>query len=373
MATTARVAIVGAGLSGLYAAYRLQQIGITDYVVLEARQAPGGRILTLSAAQLSGADVGEAVITDHFDFGPSWFWPGFQVELARLVAELGLQQYEQHEAGDMLVERSREAPALRVPGYQSAPASMRLVGGMRALTDALRRHLDQARIHTGQTVHHIRRVEEGVEVSCRDVNGGHTTWTAERVLLALPPRLADASIDFSPPLPAPLSLSWKTTATWMAPHAKYFAIFDAPFWREQGLSGAGRSSVGPIVEFHDASTPQGLAALFGFIGVAAATRRAFGETKLLALCRAQLQRMYGPEAAYPRVEFIKDWAADPLTAVDADWEGGGQHASPPPSGAAFGPWADHVTGIGSEWSSRFPGYLAGAIDAVDNALGSLYC
>lgn len=33
---TARIAIVGAGLAGLYAAYLLEQRGITDYVVLGA-------------------------------------------------------------------------------------------------------------------------------------------------------------------------------------------------------------------------------------------------------------------------------------------------------------------------------------------------
>ncbi|XVN16400.1 FAD-dependent oxidoreductase [Pseudomonas corrugata] len=38
---TARIAIVGAGLSGLYAAYALQQKGVTDYVVLEARDVLG--------------------------------------------------------------------------------------------------------------------------------------------------------------------------------------------------------------------------------------------------------------------------------------------------------------------------------------------
>ena len=38
------VAIVGAGLAGLYAAYVLEKKGIKDYVVLEARDVLGGRI-----------------------------------------------------------------------------------------------------------------------------------------------------------------------------------------------------------------------------------------------------------------------------------------------------------------------------------------
>lgn len=37
-----RIAIVGAGLRGRHAAWRLERMGIRDYVVLEARDLPGG-------------------------------------------------------------------------------------------------------------------------------------------------------------------------------------------------------------------------------------------------------------------------------------------------------------------------------------------
>ena len=44
MQTTTRIAIVGAGLSGLCAACLLEQQGTTDYVLLEAHDTLGGRI-----------------------------------------------------------------------------------------------------------------------------------------------------------------------------------------------------------------------------------------------------------------------------------------------------------------------------------------
>lgn len=47
---TVRIAIVGAGLSGLYAAYLLERQGITDYVLLEGREILGGRIGSIDAA-----------------------------------------------------------------------------------------------------------------------------------------------------------------------------------------------------------------------------------------------------------------------------------------------------------------------------------
>src|SRR5690625_1639228 len=121
---TARIAIVGGGLSGLYAAYLLQQRGIREYVLLEARERFGGRV----ASAAESLDLG-----DRFDLGATWFWPAFQPQLQRLVDELGLERFEQFEAGDMLLERSRTAPPMRAPGYVSSPTSMRLTGGMSAL------------------------------------------------------------------------------------------------------------------------------------------------------------------------------------------------------------------------------------------------
>lgn len=43
-----KIAIVGGGLSGLYAAYLLEKNGISDYLLLEARGELGGRIMDFS-------------------------------------------------------------------------------------------------------------------------------------------------------------------------------------------------------------------------------------------------------------------------------------------------------------------------------------
>jgi len=67
-----RVAIVGAGLAGLYAAYVLEKKGIKDYVVLEARGILGGRIASTIHSEGQFDVSGEG-----FDLGPAWFWPAF--------------------------------------------------------------------------------------------------------------------------------------------------------------------------------------------------------------------------------------------------------------------------------------------------------
>jgi monoamine oxidase len=183
------------------------------------------------------------------------------------------------------------------------------------------------------------------------------------VLLALPPRLAWSTLRFDTPLPDAVSSDWAACATWMAPHAKYLAAYRTPFWRERGLSGAARSLSGPLVEIHDASNPDGLAALFGFVGVPAAHRARIPEEALRDACRAQLVRLLGERAADPVAEWLHDWSREPFTATPADLHAQG-HPERPALQVTHGPWRDRLVGIASEWSENHPGYAAGAIEAA---------
>ena len=354
----ASVVIIGGGLSGLYAAYLLEKKGI-DYVLLEARPTLGGRIVTAK-------NFRDESSIDSFDLGPSWFWPDYQQQLGQLIEELQLETVTQFEEGDMLVERSPDIPATRTQGYKSSPPSMRLKGGMAALVEAFYLRLDASRILTGHVVRQLNNTGQGIEIDVisQDASKQDMTWHAQQILLALPPRLAMTSIKFHPALPVHLSSQWQQTATWMAPHAKYVAVYNTPFWQKQGLSGAARSAQGPMVEIHDASVVNGSGALFGFIGVPASVRQSVSKAVLKAHCRAQLVRLFGVEAEHPDREYLKDWAQEPFTATAADANGDGQHASAPVSKAISGVWENYLTAIGSEWSTQFPGYLAGAIDAA---------
>ena len=359
-----RVAIVGAGLAGLYAAYVLEKKGIKDYVVLEARDVLGGRIASTIHSGGKSDVSGEG-----FDLGPAWFWPAFQTDMARLVDELELETFEQFETGDMLLERSSDQSPERTAGYVNSPPSMRIAGGMYALIDALYQQLDPARVVTGQTVRSLRIAEPNVELVSENARGQTLRYSAEHVLLAMPPRLVESQLTFSPALPDELARRWQATDTWMAPQAKYIAVFDRPFWREQGLSGEARSALGPMIEIHDASSQEGKAALFGFLGVPADVRRRVSEEELMTACRTQFVRLFGSQAENPEAEFIKDWAKEVYTATESDQRSSGDHPTPalsPSSGA----WANRLTGIGSEWSREFTGYLAGAIEATNRGLAS---
>ncbi|MGN6111054.1 MAG: flavin monoamine oxidase family protein [Kofleriaceae bacterium] len=347
------MAIVGGGLSGVYAAALLEARGIHDYVLLEARETFGGRILSVPS-----------VAADPFDLGGTWYWPGWQPELDRLIRELGLETFEQHAAGDTLIDSSPHRAPSRVPGIASSPPSLRLAGGMGSLVDAIRGRLVSTRLLRDQRVRRIHQAGLEVTLDAEDSRGRTTSYRAAHVLLAVPPRLAATTIELTPALPDALRREWQHTGTWMARHAKYVAIYDEAFWREQGLSGEARSTLGPLAEIHDASTPRGDAALFGFFGVPSQTRAHVSEDVLRSHCRAQLARLFGSRAAAPKLELLKDWARDPYTATAADLHALTDHPVAPSPAATAGVWRDRVTGIASEWSPRFPGYIAGAVDAA---------
>ncbi len=367
----ADVAIIGGGLSGLYAAHLLTQQGLR-YVLFEARPDTGGRLLSVSVKAMTSE--GEGIVTSHgptdrFDLGATWFWPALQPQLGALVSSLGLRTFAQPDAGDWLIERSLLAQPQRMRGSASSPPSMRVTGGMASLVQAVQQRLDSGCLHLSHQVTAVTLHKKSVEIETL-VNGIPTTWHAARLLLALPPRLAAESIRFHPALPPEVSRAWLNTPTWMAPHAKYLAVFHEPFWRADGLAGTAQSAVGPMVEVQDASSPGGHAALFGFIGVPAQARVGIDHHDLLSACRAQLVRLFGERAARPVAETLLDWAQAPFTATARDQVASG-HVTAPVASVFRSPWEGRVFGAASEWSPEFPGYIAGAVDAAQRAVDAL--
>ncbi|MFN8980583.1 MAG: flavin monoamine oxidase family protein [Gemmatimonadaceae bacterium] len=354
------IAILGGGVAGLCAA-RLLHAARVPFVLLEARDRLGGRVLTVDATG-APADNG-------FDLGASWFWPRTQPRLAALVAELGLSAFVQLTDGDVLFERMvREGPQRYHGGPQQA-LSFRLAGGSAALVRALAAGLPRERLRLRTAVTGMQLEDNGVTLMLAaqgDASSSPERITVSHVIAALPPRLLGATVTFAPTLDADTLAAWHDVPTWMAPHAKFFALYDRPFWSEAGLSGTAQSMVGPLAEIHDATTASGQAALLGFVGVGAEQRAAVGDMVLTRACEEQLRRLFGDEARRPQATLLKDWAADPFTATPADRVPGGH-----PAGGdrrwVTGLWERHLTLGGSEVSPLEPGYLAGAVLAAERA------
>lgn len=353
MKETKRI-ILGAGLSGLYAGYLLAQSGEDDFIIIEARDRIGGRIETFN---------------QHFDLGPTWFWPEMQPSMAKLVASLGIETFNQYDEGSLLFEIDSSNPPRRTTGYHTSPQSKRFNGGVNQLLTKLIRQINNEKVFLNTIAKRIEIDNDQLIVTCQS-NGDQQTqlFSAKQLLIALPPRLAIETLKFLPSLPNDIAQQWLNTGTWMASHAKYLATYERPFWRDSGLSGSAQSRLGPMVEIHDASTPGAEAALFGFIGIDAKTRHKMNSDQLTQLCRHQLVRLFGDSARNIKADHLKDWSKDLFTATSLDLDPSQGHSLAPTSMIMQGMWQDRIVGIGSEWSRQFPGYLAGSIDAVENAL-----
>lgn len=357
----APVAIVGGGLAGLHAASLLHEAGI-EFILFEARDRLGGRILSANAQGLSSAD--------GFDLGPSWFWPSVQPDMAELVDRLGLSSFPQSREGDFIFQRSVHEKPQRYRGVWRDPQSMRLAGGTAALIDELASQLSAKAVRLNNPVKRLTLREEAVDIGFLSEEGVDETATADQVILALPPRLLEATVAFAPSLGAHVAQQLRDTPTWMAPHAKFVALYDRPFWREAGLCGTAQSMVGPLFEVHDATSASGQAALFGFFGIPATQRAAIGRDSLIAASVAQLVQLFGPDASSPRATLLKDWAADPLTSTRHDHTAG-DHPTVTAQPWLDGEWENRAALAGSETSRTQPGYLAGAVEAAQRAANTV--
>lgn len=352
-----KVAIIGGGLSGLYAARLLSHLNI-DFQLFEARDRLGGRILSTPS---TGA---------RHDLGPSWLWPDFQPRMADLVPALGLSTFAQLSKGVTLIEISAHEPPKRVCGFESGSPSVRITGGVEQLTQALAASIAPERLMLNAQVTRMKLQLRGVTLNI-DTKHGPIELSFTHVITAMPLRLLAQDITLEPAMPATTTERWVETPTWMAPHAKYIALYERPFWREAGLSGMAQSQAGPMEEIHDASDSGGSAALFGFIGLSATARQSVDETTLLEQCRLQMVRLFGTQAETPRAHYIKDWAADPLTATHRDHDSRQGHFCKGYSTLIQDVWSTKLFVAGTEASSEHNGYMEGALESAESAVEKL--
>ncbi len=346
--TDSSVIIVGGGLSGLCAGFRLHQLDI-PFRLFEARARLGGRIL--------------ATDDTHIDLGPSWFWPG-QRQIAALIEELGLQEsiYPQASSGLSVMEYG-DGSLQTSQGGASMAGSNRLDGGMQCLIDALADLLPTDCVQLSSAVQRIEQTPDGIAASIEHA-GMETTIQGQCIILALPPRVLAQSIEFHPGLPSKEGQLLEQIPTWMAGQCKFIAEYRNAFWLADGLSGDGFSQLGPLGEIHDASPRVGgTHALFGFVGIPPGQRRGQDDALKQAALQ-QLTRMFGKAAAEPLAVHLKDWAFDERTATayDRSPDAPRGHGRPTLSSE----WDNRVLWAGTETAGltdHSNGYLEGAVEA----------
>lgn len=346
-----KIIIIGAGLSGLYTAWRLQKTH-SDVLILEARARVGGRILSLQHNN------------SQFDMGPAWVWPQLQPRLQRLVQKLNLKLFKQFTSGDMLYEKSL-AETERFSGQSSHSEFYRIEGGSQSIIDALQTQLSASHIHLNTIVTSIDESQLCVQ-TLRD--GKSFEYSADKIILALPPRLFVQNIKFMPEFSDDVIVAFNNVATWMSSHSKIVFIYDKPFWREKKLSGEVFSHCGPLSEIYDGSpADENFYALTSFVGVAAQQRKQIKTQQLLNVGMAQLQRLFGDESKNVKEVKIQDWAGEEFTTAKLDLTSPMQHpqyAENMPRGF----WNGRLILAGTEVAREHGGYLEGALESADEAI-----
>jgi monoamine oxidase len=375
------VIIIGAGISGLHTGFKLASQGLS-IKVFEAKEQVGGRIFSPS---FDGSVSG-------FDIGPSWFWPG-QSNIEGLVTELGLQDqvFTQYADGQEVYEPVHGTVRKGSFGI-SMQGAYRMKGGLATITESLKQHIDRltdgSAIQTNAAVKRIKLESEQklIEVAYDDVEGNEIINYSDKVVIAMPPRVAINNIKFTPSLSAQRTQEFGEVATWMAGHAKAVAVYDTPFWRNADLSGDAFSQRGPLSEIHDASpfdqkfteAPNAKQhyALFGFFSTSPQNREDDID-KITAQIVDQLSRLFGDQASKPVQVLYKDWARDPLVATAKDQLIPNHHPMNSISSIVELDWQQKSELTSLIWSGtetaqgHYNGYIEGAIISSHAALAKL--
>jgi monoamine oxidase len=238
--------------------------------------------------------------------------------------------------------------------------STRFVGGPQQLSEGLAHRLGNA----------VKLGEVAVEIGQSRTVTVRTTrseYRAPWVIVAVP-KSVTAAIRFDPPLPAAFQQYFQRQPTGAT--VKVQVVYDRPFWRDAGLSGAVVSDTGPIEIVYDNSPPDGFPGVL--VGFAEGN---FGRslfTKSVAERRsavlANLATYFGPRAASPAEYYDLVWAREPYT--------GGAYGSYNPPGVLTGLGSavssrsvGNVVFAGADYAAEWPGYMEGAIRSGRAAAG----
>ena len=212
----------------------------------------------------------------------------------------------------------------------------------------------------------VRSIEWGASGAVLEADGVRVT--AGRVIVTVAPPLCER-LAFDPPLPARREEIQRRMR--MGALTKAIAVYDEPFWRQDGLSGESLSDASLASLTFDLSPPDGSrGVLVGFVGGDdARTYAAMGEAERRANVLAGFARLYGPKALEPAGWAEREWAAQ-------EWSGGGPVAIAPPGALTTGGDAlrkpcGPIHWAGTESSPTWGGFIDGAIRSGERAAAEI--
>jgi monoamine oxidase len=234
----------------------------------------------------------------------------------------------------------------------------RFTGGTQEITNRIAAQLVQP-VVLSSPVRQIVQDKTGVVVYSDRVN-----VTAKRVIVAIPPVLA-GRIQYEPALPyARDQLIQRYPQGTLT---KVAAVYDKPFWRDQGLTGTVLDTGGPVNASFDDSPPEGSpGVLFGFVGGDnARSYNAMSAAARQAAVVNQYASWFGSGTPSPIAYFDTNWS-------DEVWTRGCPVGIPSLGTLlAYGPQIRDPVGrihwAGTETSTYWNGYMDGAVRSGERA------
>jgi len=343
------VLIVGAGLTGLLTAYRLEQHGYI-VIIVEARDRIGGRIHTLESGNTK------------VEMGATWFNEAHH-HLLHLITEFKIPYFEQFLTGVSYFQTFSNVPPQEITVPNDSP-SYRFVNGSIDLLLAIYDKLKPNTVSLNEPVLEIDFQKDTVQVTTTIRN-----LEVDFVITTLPPALLINLIRFSPALPNDIISLAEQTHTWMQDSIKVAFTYKSPFWREQGKSGTIFSNVGPLTEFYDQSNLEQQS--YALVGFASGSCARLSKEQRIEKIEAQLKMVFGEQALDYESYRETIWFQEEFTNSDKQADNLFPHQN---GGHPLyqQPFFDNKLFIsGSETSKHHSGYMEGAIFAAESVVANL--
>lgn len=297
------VAIIGAGLSGLYAAHCLKAAG-APFTIFEVAEGAGGALRASRLVNGGGMVHG----------GPDLLWRA-QAQANRLVDEFRLQRQPLYARGAFLTwpAGSRGPRTPRTGGLWEDLDVFTIHGGLRSLSQALLQPFVE-HVHFGHRLLHMYRAD-GVWQLRFNNRGAMLTLNAKVVILAVPPNVAGVVLDHGTVSTRfELSLLAEVRdASKRAFETKVVVVYEQPFWRTGGFSGSAVCPDGPLQIVYDGGIVHH--DRFALVGLASQRiGRGTGRFHFERLALSQLAALFGEQATKPVNIFLLDWSSRPWKA-----------------------------------------------------------
>lgn len=418
------VIIIGAGLSGLYTAQLLQNVG-TKVLVVEARDRPGGRTFTEKGIDLGGQWVGsshkrvlnllkkfgletypqyhEGKHISNFDDNISYYSSNISESnddksLQEIIAKLDKlsqnfqEKYDDISAISWLRENCSNKKVSKMIEWlfkvctcvESNEVSvyfwlsfLKKCGGYHSLSD-IEGGAQELRVKGG-TMQISQKLAKNLEIlwntpvtsvyqtdSFCMVN--KTRHLVSRYIINTVPLQLNKKIKYVPELHPAKTLAIENVK--MGSVIKIVIEYPEPFWRNNGFSGEIMSNEEPIFLAYDASTPEKWALVAFICGNEVQKYQEMDIEKRKDKILTSFRKYFNSSKAYFPMEYHeKDWTKD-------EWSGGCYFAVPKigflsrmenefkrPSGRIF--WA------GTETADEWIGYMEGALQSAERVSGEI--